>query len=56
MEHAPNSTYNFIKDRISKKKHKPYTFYVSKEFYVYAVENNLNNITRELYENWRLIV
>jgi group I intron endonuclease len=55
-EHAPISNYNFIKDWTRSPKHRSYTFYVSKEFYAYAVENELENITRNLYDNWLLFV
>ena len=55
-EHAPQSNYNFIKKWTQNKKHKPYTFYITKEFYKYATENNLENITRDFYDNWLQLV
>jgi hypothetical protein len=51
-EHAPDSNYNFIVDWIRTPKRKPYTFYVTKDFYTYAVENELEDITHTIYNNW----
>ena len=51
-EHAPDSNYNFIVDWIRTPKHKPYTFYVTKKFYTYVMENKLKDITRTIYNNW----
>jgi hypothetical protein len=52
-EHAPNNKHNFISGKwLRTKKHQPYTFQVSKDFYAYAIENKLENITRDLYETW----
>jgi len=51
-DHVPKSDYNFIAKWTRKKKHQPYTFYVTKKFYEYAVENDIENITRDLYDNW----
>jgi len=50
--HAPGSNYDFINRWTRKKKHMPYTFYVSKEFYVHALLFEMTDITREFYENW----
>ena len=55
-EHAPNNKHNFIIKWTKIKKHKPYTFYITKEFYKYATENNLENITRDFYDKWLLHV
>jgi hypothetical protein len=51
-EHAPNRKDNFINQRTRIKKHMPYTFYVTKEFYVHALMFGMENITRDFYENW----
>ena len=51
--HAPDNKHNFISGKwLRTKKHQPYTFQVSKDFYAYAIENELENITRKLYEIW----
>jgi len=55
-KHAPKSDYNFIAKWFGKKKHQPYTFHITKEFYKYATENNLENITRDFYDKWLLHV
>ncbi|ABT15672.1 hypothetical protein FR483_N387R [Paramecium bursaria Chlorella virus FR483] len=54
-EHAPKSNRNFINDWTRNKQHKPYTFYITKEFYKYATENNLENITRDFYDKWLIL-
>jgi hypothetical protein len=51
-EHAPNRTDNFIKGWSRIKKHQPYTFYVTKEFYVHALLFEMTDITRDFYEKW----
>ncbi|AGE49830.1 GIY-YIG catalytic domain-containing endonuclease [Paramecium bursaria Chlorella virus Can18-4] len=51
-KYAPNGKKNFIAAWTRIKKHQPYTFIVSDEFYVHAMENNLENITCDLYEKW----
>jgi group I intron endonuclease len=52
-DHAPNNKGNFIKDKWPyAKKRQSCMFKVSKDFYAYAMENELENITRELYEIW----
>ena len=45
---------DFIKSWTSTNKHKLYTFRISKEFYAYVISNELENITREQYEEWLL--
>lgn len=45
---------DFIKHWTSADKHKSYTFRISKEFYAYVISNELENITREQYEEWIL--
>jgi len=54
-EYAPNNKGKkgvFILKWPKSPKHKHYTFYISKEFYEYALEHNLSNITCEQYEDW----
>ena len=54
-EHNPqNSKGNFIWNWTKSKKHKHHAFTVSKEFYVYAIANKLENITRNFYDNWNM--
>jgi len=51
-KHAPNNKGNFISQWTRIPKHQSYTFYVTKDFYAYAIEYDLDNITRELYDIW----
>jgi hypothetical protein len=51
-QHISKNKGNFISNWFRSQKHSEYTFRVSKAFYDYAVENNLENITRELYDIW----
>jgi len=51
-EHAPHNKHNFIVHWTRVKKHMPYTFYVTNEFYVNAMMFDMENITRDMYENW----
>lgn len=50
--YAPTSNYNFIAFWVHIKKHQPYAFYISKEFYEYAKENKNENISRKMYDTW----
>jgi hypothetical protein len=46
---------NFISDWMSVKKHQSYTFYVSRDFYRYAIENQIENVTRDFYDIWTFV-
>jgi hypothetical protein len=54
-DYAPNRIDKFVGQWVHIKKHQKYTFYVSKDFYAYATEMKLCDITRELYENWYML-
>lgn len=54
-KHAPNRKDKFIVQWTRIKKHQTYTFYVSKEFYAYANQKNLCDISRTMYENWCML-
>ncbi|AGE48881.1 GIY-YIG catalytic domain-containing endonuclease [Paramecium bursaria Chlorella virus AP110A] len=51
--HAPKNKTNFIKDKWPyTKKRKSCMFKVTKTFYEYVIENEIENVTRDLYDIW----
>ncbi|AGE58032.1 GIY-YIG catalytic domain-containing endonuclease [Paramecium bursaria Chlorella virus NW665.2] len=55
-EHAPNNKHNFVNDWTRNKKHQPYTFRVTKEFYIHALLFDIKDITRDFYDTWLLLL
>jgi hypothetical protein len=53
MKTLGQNTNTFISNWIYRKKYPDDIFIISKNFYSYAKENDIQNITKELYENWR---
>jgi hypothetical protein len=51
-KHASRSNYDFIRKWTRTKKHMPYTFYITKEFYVHTVLFEMTDITRDFYVSW----
>jgi hypothetical protein len=51
-QYCPNSRSNFIANWVRSKKYSSYTMEISKDFYMYVIENKIQNITRDMYNEW----